>query len=290
MNKRAVNISSLVILLSLLCFIAEVCIYYFIPQRAVVIIFAAASSLCLSHFFLESALNYDYNFIHASFMVITSMAFGIIVYIMQPNRWISYDFSLVVLVFVNWLVPFLYCCTRDLLDRGPRFADFYLFFHRMSVFFIILYVLAIFKQYFLTPMSPPYAEPQFGAQNFVPFMATAGYIEQVVRNGESLRPIIVYIAQMACLGAPFGYFARVYLRRAHFMIQILIYALPPLALEMAQYFTGVGRASIDDYMMFLIGSIIGIIIYQIMNGIFLSVTTRDFTADRSRNYGATRFN
>ena len=105
MNKQSVNISSLVILLSLLCFIMEVCIYYFVPQRYIAILFAVVCSLCLSHFFLESSLNYDYNFIHASFMVITSLAFGIIVYIIQPTV-DKYDYSIIVLVLLNWLIPF----------------------------------------------------------------------------------------------------------------------------------------------------------------------------------------
>ena len=60
-------------------------------------------------------------------MVITSLAFGIIVYIIQPNQWIIYDYSIVVLILANWLIPFIYCCIRDLFDRGPRFDDFNLF-------------------------------------------------------------------------------------------------------------------------------------------------------------------
>lgn len=283
MNKRSVNISSLVILLSLLCFIMEVCIYYFIPQHFVVIIFAIISSLCLSHFFLESSLNYDYNFIHASFMVITSLAFGIIVYIIQPNQWIAYDYSIVALVLLNWLVPFIYCCTRDLFDRGPRFADFYLFFHRMSAFFIILYILVILKQYFITPIVPPYDSLAFGAHDFVPFMATAGHIEEMLSTGQSMTPIIIYISELICLGVPFGYFARVYLKEMHFMLQLVIYIAFPLLLEILQYMTGLGRGDIDDYVMFIIGAVVGIIAYQLMNSLFINVTTRDFTADRNRH-------
>lgn len=280
MNKQSVNISSLVILLSLLCFIMEICIYYFLPQRYIAILFAVVCSLCLSHFFLESSLNYDYNFIHASFMVITSLAFGIIVYIIQPNQWIKYDYSLIVLVLLNWLIPFLYCCLRDLFDRGPRFDDFNLFFHRMSKFFIVIYILAILKQYFITPFIPPYDAPEFGARIFVPFMATAEYIEQTVRTGQSLMPVIVYIAEIACFGVPFGYFSRIYLRKRHFIIRLFACFLFPLVLELMQHFTGLGRCAIDDYVIFLIGVVAGTVLYHIMNRLFISVTTRDFTTDR----------
>ena len=282
MNKRAVNISSLVILLSLLCFIMEVCIYYFIPQHWVAVVFSVICSLILSHFFLESSLNYDYNFIHASFMVITSLAFAIIIYIIQPNMWISYDFSMVFLVLLNWLVPFLYCCTRDLLDRGPRFDGFHLFFNRMCIFFIVIYILAILKQYFITPIVPPYSSLTFGAHDFVPFMATAEYIEKTLNAGKSLMPIILYILELVFIGIPFGYFARVYLNRLHFLIQLFIYLFVPFVLEFLQAITGIGRGDIDDYVIFLLGAVIGIVIYQIMCRMFISVANRELTVDRNK--------
>jgi len=214
-------------------------------------------------------------------MVITSLAFGAIVYIIQPNQWIKYDFSIIVLILLNWIIPFIYCCLRDLFDRGPRFDDFNLFFHRMSIFFIVVYLLAILKQYFVTPFVPPYDAPGFGAKLFVPFMATAEYIEKAVRAHESLTPIIIYVAEMACFGIPFGYFARVYLKKYSLLLQLMAYFLFPLVLEGIQQVTGIGRCAIDDYVIFLLGSVIGVVIYQIMNSMFVSVATRDFTTDRS---------
>jgi len=213
-------------------------------------------------------------------MVITSLAFGIIVYIIQPNQWIKYDYSIIVLVLLNWLIPFLYCCLRDLFDRGPRFDGFNLFFHRMSKFFIVIYILAIFKQYFVTPFMPPYDAPEFGARLFVPFMVTAECIEENIRTGQSLVPVIVYILEIACFGVPFGYFSRIYLRKRHFIIRLFACFAFPLVLELFPPPTRLRRRAIDDYVIFLIGIVAGTILYHIMNGLFLSVTTRDFTTDR----------
>lgn len=157
MNKRSVNISSLVILLSLLSFLFEMCLYYFIPQHLITVAVAAIISLGLAHFFLESSLNYDYCFLHASFMTITSTAFTIIVYLMQPNVWIAYDYSLIALIIVNWFIPFGYCFIRDFCDRGPRFAEYLFFFYGMSILFLIIYAIALVKLLFVTPLLPPYA-------------------------------------------------------------------------------------------------------------------------------------
>ena len=117
MNKRSVNISSLVILLSLLSFLFEMCLYYFIPQHVITVIVAGIFAIGLSHFFLESSLNYDYCFLHGAFMTITSTAFTIIVYLMQPNTWITYDYSMIALIIVNCFIQFAYSFIRDFCDR-----------------------------------------------------------------------------------------------------------------------------------------------------------------------------
>ena len=121
MNKRTVNISSLVLLLSLLSLITTMCLYYLVPMHYVSVIFAGVASVLLAHFFLESSLNYDYNFLHAASMTVSTLVFAIAIYVIQPNEWICFDFWLPCLVLANWIIPFLYCTLRDLFDRGPRF-------------------------------------------------------------------------------------------------------------------------------------------------------------------------
>lgn len=114
MNKRTVNISSLVLLLSLLSLITTMCLYYIVPMHYVSVIFAAAASVLLAHFFLESSLNYDYNFLHAASMTVTTLIFAIVIYLIQPNEWITFDFWLPCLVLINWLVSvfiLLHCVT-----------------------------------------------------------------------------------------------------------------------------------------------------------------------------------
>lgn len=189
MNSRVVNISSLIILLSLLSFIAEALAYYLIPLHWVSILFAALLSLGISHFCLETSLDYDYGFIHAAFMTISTLAFASIVYLIQPNQWITYDFSLVFLMLINWIVPLLYNTIRDLLDNGPRFYGYSIFFKRMTILFLIIYIMVILKQYFITPITPPYEAEAFGAHNFVPFMSLGIHLEAMLRTQADLIPL-----------------------------------------------------------------------------------------------------
>ena len=78
-------------------------------------------------------------------MVTITFIFSTVIYLFQPNQWSHYDFSMVVLVLVNWITPVIYCNIRDMLDveypeaaliaewNGPRMSlkngfdmDFYL--------------------------------------------------------------------------------------------------------------------------------------------------------------------
>lgn len=281
MNKRSVNISSLVILLSLLSFLFEMCLYYFIPQHLVTVAAAAIISLGLSHFFLESSLNYDYCFLHASFMTITSTAFTIIVYLMQPNVWITYDYSLIALVIVNWFIPFAYCFIRDFCDRGPRFAEYLFFFYGMSILFLVVYAIALVKLLFVTPLLPPYEAMDFGAHNFIPFMATGNYIESALSHHASITKMITYIIELIVLGIPAGFYIRVFLRNHSIAPRIFTYLFLPFVFEFIQFLTGIGRADIDDYTFYLIGILIGIAIYHIVYRISYEVHKRDFLEDRT---------
>lgn len=281
MNKRTVNLSSLVILLALLSFIVEICTYYFIPQHFITVLLAAVISLALSHFFLETSLNYDCPFLHGSFMTICSVAFTIVVYLMQPNEWIQYDYSMIALVLVNWMVPFIYCFIRDFADRGPRFADYLFFFHGMSAVFGVAFLVGFVKQFFITPLLPPYEAMPFGAHNFIPFMATGNYIESVISAGGSVTNIIIYIIEMICFSIPFGFYVKVYLREFPFVLRLAAYVGVPLIVEGIQFITGRGRADIDDVAFSLIGTVIGVLIYHLVYRVSYEVHKRDFLEDRT---------
>lgn len=281
MNKRTVNISSLVLLLSLLSFLLEITMYYFIPNRVITILAASVISITLSHFFLETSMEYNSCFLHGSFMTITAVAFTVIVYLLQPNRWITYDYSMLALVLLNWIIPFGYCFFRDFFDRGPRFANYTFFFHGMSVVFLVIYFAALIKQLFITPVQPPYEELTFGAHNFVPFMASGEYLETTLNADKTIQPMITYLLEMIAFFVPFGFYAKVYTRRFSFFIRLIVYAGFPFILEFLQSITGIGRAHIDDYSLAVIGTLLGILIYTLVYKISYHFHKRDFLEDRT---------
>ncbi len=281
MNARTVNISSLVILLSLISLICECFIYYFLPHPGWSILFAAICSLLLSHFFLESSFSYSYNVLHASFMTYGTLLYSAIVYLIQPNQWISYHFCMVFLVLVNWLIPFIYCTLRDFNDPGPRFNGFDIFFRQMSICLILIYIFVLVKQYYLTPIIPPFEEMAFGAQNFVPFMATGSYLEECLRTGKDLIPLIWFLAEMVVMFIPFGFFLRAFAGKTAFIFRLFLYLAFPALLEISQFLSGLGRGHIDDYVAALLGTLIGVLIYRAIDGCFHLFAGREFAAERT---------
>lgn len=282
MNARTVNISSLVILLALLSLICEGFLYYFLPSPIWSIVFAVFVSLALSHFFLESSFSYSYNVLHAAFMTIGAFIYAVIVYCIQPNPWLHYSFYLVLLVLVNWLTPFLYCSIRDLYDTTPHFEGYRRFFIQMSIVLLVCYILALIKQYYITPIVPPYKEPAFGAQNFVPFMATGNYLESALRNGSDLFPLICYLAEAVCLYIPFGYYICAYFLKWNYIFRLFLYLAFPAAMEISQAVSGLGRGQIDDYTLALLGILIGTLLFHAMNGIFRSFAGRSILSPRNQ--------
>lgn len=189
---------------------------------------------------------------------------------------------MVVLVLVNWLVPFLYSNIRDMLDRGPRFDGFHLFFRRMSILFIVFFLFVLIKQYFLTPITPPYQELPFGAHNFIPMMTTASYIEFALKSHVSLAPLFCYIGEMVAIGIPIGFFVRIYGARLPFVLRLLIYVGIPVILELLQDLAGRGWGDIDDVTMSLFGILIGVILFYLLNGLSQSVSNREYMMSRSQ--------
>lgn len=281
MNKRSVSISSLIILLSLLSFIFEVCLYYFIKEHFVTVLAAIAISLALTHYFLEKTMDYDSCFLQSAFVTICSAGFVVVIYLLQPNPWMEYDYWALVMVLVNWLVPFIYCFLRDFCDHGPRFGGYLFFFYGMSAVFGVIYVLMLVKQQFLTPLVPPYDVMEFGAHNFVPFMATGHYFESALNSGKNIFSMILYIIEMVAFGIPYGFYARAFTREFPLLLRLLIYLCGPFFIEVIQAVSGIGRGDIDDFAFGVVGLIIGVIIFRIVDHVSQYANKRDYLEDRT---------
>ncbi|MBR1743780.1 MAG: VanZ family protein [Lachnospiraceae bacterium] len=281
MGKRSVSISSLIILLALLSFLFEVCLYYFIKEHFVTVLVAIVLSVVLTHYFLEKTMGYDGCFLQGAFVTICSAAFVVVIYLLQPNPWMEYDYWALVLVLANWLVPFIYCFIRDFCDHGPRYDGYLFFFYGMSAVFLMIYALMFIKQQFITPLLPPYEVMKFGAHNFVPFMATGHYFEAALSEGKDVSVMVLYIVQMVAFAVPYGFYVRVFTKEFPVILRILLYLCGPFLVEVVQAVTEIGRGDIDDYAFSIVGLAIGVGIFRLVDHVSYYANKRNFLEDRT---------
>lgn len=271
--------------MSLMTVAVELGLYYFLPNPLPSVLVSLLLPLILTKFFLESSLSHETIFMQTAITMILTFLAAVVIFMMQPNAWISFHIALGIIVLFNWMVPVVYCTVYALFDRGPRIGGYISAFHKCSILLLVIYGIIMLDRLFVRPLMPPYPDMAFGAHDFVPFMEFASRIEEYLREGKSILPILKYALQMCCFGIPLGFYLRLYLRNiVRFMRIFLIFAIP-LLIELLQNLTGRGRGAIDDYCMALVGIVIGIILYYFLNFLFRNTAHHDFLRRDNRRLG-----
>lgn len=278
------SINNLVVLVCILATAVQVGVYYFLNNPTLAVIVTILLTIGITHFFLELSLDYEVCFLYSAIMVVFSLIVMVAIHECQPNEWISFHYQLIWIVFCNWFFAMLYCICRDAADRGPRFENFVPFFHKMSVLCLLVYMGTVVYIMFVAPLMPPYDLQAFGAHNFVPFMSTGSYLENALRTGGDIKPMLIYITLVVASGIPFGFFTRLYFRRMLFLPRLLFMLLIPLFLEFLQECLQIGRGDIDDYCMALIGVLLGVILFHIIDGIYHALGKQQFLAERNKPF------
>lgn len=284
MRRHSVSINNLVVLVCILATALQIGVYYFLNNPTLAVFVAILSTIIMTHFFLELSLDYEVCFLYSAIMVVFSLIIALVIFNAPPNKWIQFHYQLIWIVFCNWFFTLIYSIIRDAFDRGPRFENFVPFFHKMNVLCLLIYLGALIYVLFVAPLMPPYIDESFGAHNFVPFMTTGGYIEETLRSGKSIHSAIIYMALLTTLGIPFGFYTRFYLRRMLFLPRLFFMLLIPLFLEFLQACLGIGKGDIDDYCLMLAGTLIGTIIYHLLNALYHAMGKQQFPAERSKPF------
>ena len=275
MKRKTVSISTLIVLLSLISLIIEIAVYYVSPNSVAPILVSWAAALFISHFCLEASYEYGYGLVNVIFMLVGSIIFTIVLYFFGNNL-INYNFSLIYIILGNWVIPFAYSTIREIRDVADRFSGYEKYFKIMIYIFLVLYVVTIFIQFFISPIVSPFGSESFGAHNFVPYMSTGQYLEDTINSGAPLTPILYFLLELACLGLPAGFLIAYSWRRNPLVARIIAYIALPVALELIQYAYGVGYGSIDDVCTFLAGEIVGVIVYHILDAMYVYNHKRHF--------------
>ncbi len=284
MERRTSKLTTLVVLLSILSVILEFSVYYFTglvwPAAALTIL----TSLILSHIFLESSLSYETSFLFSSITMILSTIIIALIYYNQIGGLLVYQKYIHLVPFLHWLVPMAHNILRCLLDKGPRFVCFNLYFWKISTVFAVYYAANLLYHTILDPIMMPYAFLTT-SHRFVPFFSTATHIEDFIYMGTGIGEIIIYFLKLFALFGPIGFYSSLFLRdydkKTSFLIKTGLCLIVPLIFEIIVYFQS-GIVNIDAYLYRFFSIFFGILLLKIMDAIFLSVTREKFLHERNR--------
>lgn len=281
MKKRSIKIRSLIVFFSLVNVGLQFGSYYFLNKLYPALIAAVVLNLILCHIYLESSLSYSTCFLHSALNTILSTGCTAFIYYKQTGNLLVFTNYLLLLILLNWAVPLIYSIFRDITDHGPRFVGFRSYFVKTSILFALYFIPVFAYCFFVRPL--PFPETPSGIANqYIPFLATATYIEDIIYLGVKVKPLI-YFAGISCvLFIPVGFYSSILLKKASKPVFILLTFALPLLSEGIPYFYGHSFLA-DGFLFKFTGFLLGIIVYKILNALTYASLRCDFLTERN-NY------
>lgn len=280
MNHRSIRIKTFIIITSILILLLEYGCYYFFNSLFVSIAFAIVLNLIGSHIYLESSLTYSSCFLQSKVTVLLSSVLTIFIYTHQAKTFLIYHKYLPVLILLNWLVPLFYSILRNFMDHGPRFVQFRTYFWKTSILFLFYYIYSFLQYYVITPVSLPFDGSKL-SNPLIPFLATASFIEDCIYLGQPLSVLFIYLIKTILLFVPLGFYTFLLLKKASRTLIILLTFLLPLVATILS-FVKASVFYIDVYFYNLIGFLLGILLYQLLNQISHHRLKTSFLSNRSK--------
>lgn len=281
MKKRSVKIPTLIVFFSLIDVGLQFGSYYFLNKLYPAFILIVVLNLVLCHIYLESSLSYSALFLHSALTALLSTGCTAFIYYKQTGNLLVFSKYLVLLVLLNWAVPLAYSIFRDITDHGPRFVGFRSYFIKTSILFALYYIPVFAICFFISPAGFPATASSIN-NPYIPFLATATYIEDVIYMGMSIKPFVYFTGISAVLFIPAGFYGSILLKKASRPVFVLLTLILPLLTEGIPFFYG-HAFYIDGFLFKFVGILFGIIFYKILNSITNASLQCDFLTERN-NY------
>lgn len=280
MNHRSIKIKTFIITTSILMIGFEYGSYYFLNSLFVSILISLFINLILSHIYLETSLTYSSCFLQSKVTVLLSTIATIFIYTYQNKSLLVYHKYLPILILLNWLIPLLYSIIRNFMDHGPRFVHFHTYFWKTSILFFFYYLYSFIQYYFISPVLFPFGSSSIN-NPMIPFLATAAYIEDCIYLGQPLDALFIYLLKTVFTFLPLGFYLFLLLKKVSRKLIILLTFLLPLAATILS-FVQTSIFYIDVYLYNLIGFLLGILFYQLLNYISHHCLNTSFLSNRSK--------
>jgi glycopeptide antibiotics resistance protein len=282
MQRSSIHIATLIIVLSILTAITQYGAYYFLSKAIIVFGITTVVILLCSHLLLEHTLSYESCFSYALLNIFINFVIILLSYYGNTEGFLPFNPILYLFILINILIPILYCITRYLFDRGPKFSNFLSFYRNISIIFLGIYLGVLIYLLFINNESMVLYYSNFENVNLIPFLTMATLIEDYVDGFVTIGSILNYLLLSTLLFVPFGFYGIMLLRNSNRLIRFMLLILFPVIIEVLQKTFLLGKGDIDDVILGLIGGLVGGLFYHILNSIFRFVKDEDFLNKGSR--------
>ncbi len=284
MERRTIKMTAFVVIVSILSVASIFAVYYFTNTFWSMIPLTIVISLILSHILLETSLTYETGLLFSCLSMILSTIVTALIYFNLTGGLFIYESYIHMTIYLHWLIPMIYYTFRCLLDKGPRFVAFNSYFYKSSIVFAFYYVCNLVYHTILNPIMIPYGFSS-SSNNFIPFFSTATHIEDFIYMGTGVLELALYIIKLFVLFVPIGFYASLFLRehdiKSALLIKIVLAIFIPVVFEGISYFHG-NSINIDSCLYRFLGIFLGMIIFKLLNVVFLSMTGEEFLFERNR--------
>lgn len=282
MQKRSdIQISYLIVFLSILTIMIQFLSYYFFASFYLVIGLSCLISIVCCHILLEQSITYNSCFIYSILTLFISLIIAILAYLGKASSTFPYTGALVGIVLINWLVPSLHCFLRNMFEYGTKIENFLSFYKNSSIVFFLFYMIFIVYGTITEGAYPWAFSTSSDTANFTPFLALSTQIEDYLYGLIPLSDIVVYLCGRILIFVPYGFYCTLILRHKSQLTKVFSFLLLPLLIEAIQYIFFISQSDIDDLIYAFIGAIIGSLWFYLTNLIYRSISSYDFLANDS---------
>jgi glycopeptide antibiotics resistance protein len=282
MRRRTnMEISSMVVLVSIISIIVQFLAYYFLASPFLILGISCAAVIICVHILLEQSLTYESCTAYTILLLFISIIITLLSYPGSESSILPFTNTLFGIIAVNWAVPMLYCFIRNMFDYGTRIEKFIAFYRNISIVFVLFYIGFLLYVSFSEHSLPVINRMRSNHQNFTPFWWIATLIEDYINEMVPLSDILTYLLGRIFAYVPYGFYIILIFRYQSKLVRFLFLLLLPSVIELFQYFIIPARCDIDDIIYAFIGGAIGGLWYHITNTIYRAVANKDFLSKDS---------
>jgi len=282
MQRRSnIQISSLIILLSIITIILQFSAYYFFASFLLIIGISCIVSILSCHILLEQTTSYESCFQYSILTIFICIVIFILSYFGGENPLLPYSSALLGIIVINWFLPNFHSFLRNMFNYGSKIEDFPLFYRNSMIVFYIFYMATLLYASFAPNVFPWAYQNTINIFNIKPFWSVSGQIEDYFYGAIPISDIFIYLASRILTFIPYGFIVTLILRHQPRLLRFLALLLVPFLLEFFQYFILPGRCDIDDILYALLGGVIGSLIFYLTNLIFRAFSGSEFLSNEN---------